>query len=389
MTEDNRLGSESPVRSAQLPPAIITHDWIERYGGAEKVLDSISRVLPSAPIYTLWSQASDRYPRDRVVESVIAGSPLRGHKAQALPLMPTVWSRMKVDPRFADPHFVLSSTHLFAHHGFASSLPHVPRLAYVHTPARYLWNPELDPRGSGLPAKLVGMPFRQVDRKRAQGIAALAANSKYVSERIRRSWGRESEVIFPPVDTDGVRAALRNPLNFEEEEVRRRLPPNFILGASRFVRYKALDEVIRFGKAVKLPVVLAGDGPDLERLETYAADQGVTMTHVRHPSDRLLYELYRSAEAYVFPAIEDFGIMPVEAMAAGARVVVADSGGAAESVVHEVSGIHTSVFSGSDAVDALARVSRIRTENAVSRADTFSTTRFEAEVTDWILRTVH
>src|SRR5690606_22739556 len=116
------------------------------------------------------------------------------------------------------------------------------------------------------------------------------------------------------------------------------LPSAFVLGASRLVPYKRVDAAIIAGEAAGLPAVIAGDGPDRARLAALAARASIPVTFLGRTSDALLRELYRRATVYVFAPIEDFGIMPVEAMAAGTPVIARDIGGAAETVVDGVTG---------------------------------------------------
>ncbi len=140
--------------------------------------------------------------------------------------------------------------------------------------------------------------------------------------RIATAWGVEARVIFPPVEVTEIQRvhnwAAR--LTGEDSEIFAGLPQGYVLGASRFIPYKRLDLVIRAGEAADRPVVLAGRGPELGRLRCAAAAARVPVTFVDRPSAALLRALYQQAAVFVFPAIEDFGIMPVEAMAAGAPV---------------------------------------------------------------------
>jgi glycosyltransferase involved in cell wall biosynthesis len=162
------------------------------------------------------------------------------------------------------------------------------------------------------------------------------------------------------------------------------LPSEFVLGASRFVPYKRLDWVIDAGSAVGTPVVLAGSGPEQRRLEYRAASAKVPVLFVVNPSDAMLYTLYQRSIAFIFPAIEDFGIMPVEAVAAGGKVIVWNVGGAAETVEELMGGVvleSKSCEGWRRAVDAL---SRIDTEAARKRVTRFDSKRFRNEVSEFV-----
>jgi glycosyltransferase involved in cell wall biosynthesis len=278
------------------------------------------------------------------------------------------------------------STHLFAHHvrlsgGSKTSM----KFAYVHTPARYIWAPELDSRGRSLPVRMLSVPLRRLDASRAKELTKVAANSEFVSRRIETTWERESTVIYPPVAVERIKSVerWRDHLNVDEEKVVDGLPDEFVLGASRLVMYKMLDHVIRVGKRAQLPVVIVGDGPDLPRLKTIANEEKIECYFVGGVSDRLLYSLFQSCSVYVFPPVEDFGIIPVEAMAAGAPVIANRRGGASESVVHGVTGALTSFSSNSEIDEALRLAAKCRTNDSLQRAEDFSEARFRRELGSW------
>jgi glycosyltransferase involved in cell wall biosynthesis len=313
---------------------LVVHEWLSPAGGSENVFEAITQVFPDAERWCLWNEAGDRF--QPVNETVLARTPLRGRKALALPFMPSVWRHLPE----RDADWVLASTHLFAHHvRFGGPARDVPKLVYAHTPARYIWVPELDGRGNSLPARALSAALKPLDRKRAQEPAAIAANSSYIAQRIADTWEREAEVIYPPVAVEGF--GIEPELTAAEQDELDALPDDFILGFSRFVPYKRLDAAIAAGRASGMPVVLAGSGPDEERLRDLAAKTypgGVRFVH--HPSTPLLTAIMQRASALVFAPIEDFGIIPVEAMAAGTPVLANAVGGAVESVIDGVTGAH-------------------------------------------------
>ncbi|WP_244631837.1 glycosyltransferase [Plantibacter sp. CFBP 8804] len=292
----------------------------------------MAAAFPDADIHCLWNNAPDRYPGRSVTESWLARTPLRKSKAAALPFMPATWAATRVSK--AD--FVLISSHAFAHHAGGRQTPDGPeRFVYVHTPARYLWAPELDVRGGNVIARAVAPSLRRIDRKRAHDGATFAANSAYIRQRMERAWGVEATVIHPPVRVEHLQsvASWADQLDSADEYVFSTLPKEFILGASRFVDYKRLDVAIRAGELAGLPVVLAGAGPQYAELQAIADRASVPVMFITRPSDELLFALYQAASLLVFAAVEDFGIMPVEAMALGTPVLVVAEGGASESVL--------------------------------------------------------
>lgn len=361
---------------------VLVHEWIERSGGAEKVLDEFVKCYPDADLHCLWNDAAGRYSTTDVHESVLASTPLRRSKALAVPVMPFTWRRL---PN-RDYDFALISSHLFAHHAaFRGARNDVPKFVYVHTPARYVWNPELDQRGNSPLAKLGSPLLRRIDRKRASEGASFAANSEFVRERVERAWGVSARVIHPPVDVDRITAVddWRTRLNDNELQLLSSLPSNFVLGASRFIPYKRLDWVIRAAERAGVAAVIAGSGPEEDRLRALAAAASVPVRIVHRPSDALLFALYQQALAYLFPPIEDFGIMPVEAMAAGARVITNSVGGASETVVPGVDGLHFHEDRWESLAECISEIDTLESREGHSHGK-YSARRFRSEISSWI-----
>lgn len=364
-------------------PGLIVHEWIERNGGAEKVLAKIADLLPAADILCLWNDdPASVIPSHRIKESILAKTPLRRSKAAALLTMPLVWRNIKSAPC----DWAIISTHLFAHHVKVDThTPNPQKYAYVHTPARYIWTPELDDRGRSLPARLLSPPLRRIDAWRAKELTSIAANSEFVRNRIRDTWERDASVVYPPVAVDKIASCAdwRVRLKSDEEKLFAGLPAQFILGASRLVPYKMLDQVILVGKRAGLPVVIVGNGPDLPRLQHIAKEENVECHFLGGVSDELLYSLFQVCALYVFPPVEDFGIAPVEAMAAGAVVMANRVGGASETVVHGATGALTD-FSSEEEIDAaLAVVQACNRKASRARAVNFSENQFATNLQAW------
>ena len=364
---------------------LIVHEWISKTGGSEKVLDAMVEALPDAKLRCLWNDVPQiRYAGRPVQESWLARTPLRHSKAAAMAFIP-ICSRY---PSLSDADWVLASSHLFAHHiKTRGRVGDIPKFAYVYTPARYIWAPELDVRGAaGLP-RLFAPYLQRLDRKRAQESLEIAAISNFVRDRVRQSWGRDCRVIYPPVDVAIIQAVSdwRDKLSPSEGEAIRAIPPGFVLGASRFVSYKRLDLVIKTGEALGLPVVIAGSGPGRREISDLARSASVPVQIIDHPTDRLLYALYQLAALFVFPQLEDFGIMPVEAMAAGTPVLSNLVGGTSETVVNGVTGAHVSWECGPSELRRAAEAAmRVAPERCRERARTFGRDHFTTNLLDWI-----
>lgn len=363
----------------------IVHEWISQTGGSEKVLDAMVRTFPDASIQCLWNDVPNvRYPGRSVSETWLARTPLRKSKAAALMFMPM--TRRLCTP--ADADWVLASSHLFAHHIKTSKLsPATRKFSYVYTPARYIWEPELDLRGDGVIPRLIAPSLRGLDRRRAKESFEIAAISQYVRTRIARSWGRDARVIYPPVEINHLQSVANwtDRLSDVERELIANLPKQFLLGASRFVAYKRLDLVITAGEAAGIPVVLAGGGPDEIQLRRLGREASVPVYFVSEPTDALLYALYQAAQALVFLAVEDFGIMPVEAMALGTPAIVRNIGGASETVIDGLTGAHVC----DNATDTQLREAVDKASSCVPaavrvRAEQFSSAVFEEALSEWI-----
>lgn len=361
---------------------VIVHEWIAQTGGSENVAEVMAGIYPDADIVCLWNDSVGRFEPSRVRESWLARTPLRRSKPLALPFMPSTWRRMP-DRNY---DFSLISSHLFAHHARFAGVPSSRRFVYVHSPARYIWHPDLDRRGAGWAARGVSAVLKPMDRRRAQETQHFAVNSDFVGRRLKEAWDVSSVTIYPPVEVERIQAVddWSAELDSTDLEQLTALPDSFLLGASRFIPYKRLDQVIRAGEVSDMPVVLAGDGPLADELQLRARVARIPVHFVRRPSTPLLRALYQRSAAFVFPAIEDFGIMPVEAMAAGAPVVANVVGGAAESVLPESTGALTDFQTDRDLRSAVRRALDTDRRNCIERSRTFSVERFTSEIQSWV-----
>lgn len=366
---------------------LIVHEWLEPRGGAERVIDSMREAFPDADLLALWNDAPEKYPDAQ--ETWLAKTPLRSSKAAALAVMPSVWRHVAPYQRNKKHDWILVSSHLFAHHVRPIGLDRdLPKFVYAHTPARYIWEPDLDARGSSKAVRIASTFLKPMDRWRAQESTEVAANSEFVRDRIRRVWNREATVIYPPVDIERIKETddWRTRLTSDETRQLEGLPSEFVLGASRLVPYKRLDWVIRAAETNRLPVVIAGSGPDKDRLMEISEDVDVPVFFVEQPSTELLFSLYQACIAYVFPAVEDFGIMPVEAQACGTPVVVTSLGGAKE-VLEKTGG---GVIAHEDSAGAIAEALRSLLESGPKNREfhamtsRFSKRQFKNSLVRWV-----
>jgi|688.fasta_scaffold18336_5 glycosyltransferase involved in cell wall biosynthesis len=360
---------------------VISHDWIEKFGGAEKVLFQFLNAFPGAQLVTLWQEKESLAEFPRATELIPRPNALRRRKALVMPLMPLVWRRYPVQE---STDLIICSSHLFAH--FIRNVSRkgrvIPKYIYVHTPARYMWVPELDRRGNSLPARLASYYLKKLDRRIARESTSIAANSEYIRTRILDCWGLESVVVYPPVQTAFFKQFSKLKPNQLAEAIG--IEPGFVLAASRFVNYKQLDLVIRAAAIADKRLVVAGQGPEEKRLRQLAKDLGVDIHFVIAPEKEKLGALYAAASVFVFPSVEDFGIMPVEAMAAGTPVIVNEEGGASESVVVGKTGLTFQNGSLDSLVAALSTSHPFTKSDCIDQAESFGEQRFRDEIVQWI-----
>lgn len=358
---------------------LLAHEWIATAGGSENVFEQIRRAIPDHRAVCLWNDDPRRFPG--VEQSWLASSPLRGRKAHSLPFMSSAWNQVSL----ADVNRVLVSSHAFGHHLASRAAEHgIPSFAYVHSPARYVWVPGLDARGNGLAGRAGRGYFRWLDRRKSSPDVAYAANSQFVSDRIEAAWQRTSTVVYPPVDIAAINDhAKQRALTSQDAQIAAQLPSEFILGASRFIEYKRLESAIDVGSLLDMPVVLAGAGPHESRVREYAAGADTPVVFLGRVSDSLLRELYQRASLFVFMAVEDFGIMPVEAIASGTPVLVNRSGGTTETVALTSGGAVADPDDLRDMATAAQSAMSVDICKATRLASTFSSSRFRDEITAW------
>lgn len=351
---------------------LVSHEWVAQRAGSELVFERLAQLFPRAELAVLsWAPGVQLdVPQARIHRSAIDRAWLRDQRWLTLPLMPAAWLRLasQLDPS----DLIISSTHAFGRVvGARSDATH---LSYVHTPARYLWFPELDGRGQRIPGPLLRR-LRRFDLASTQGIQ-LAANSATTARRIEQVYGATSRVIPPPVHTQHYGAAPLVPWTERTH----------LLAIGRWIPYKRFDLAMAAARRVGLPLVVAGGGP-LEAELRREADGDPTVTFVPDPTDDALRDLYRTAVALVFPALEDFGIVPVEAMAAGTPVVGLSEGGTSETVLSGQTGELARRQTVDEVAGAILRLMASPPDPARCReqAAGFSYAAFDRNITDWVI----
>lgn len=365
--------SKLDTGTAPLPgkTVALVHEWFGAIGGSENVFLAMHEVIPQAKGFVLWRDR-DAHRGSGFTESWLARTPLRNTKALALPLMPLAWRTLTRE------HFdvVISSSHAFAHTVKIGSTKHTRYLSYVHSPARYIWSPGFDGRGSHNLLTLPRKAFQIADVRLSRHVHSYAANSSEVRSRIQRFWKRDAYVIHPPVDVD----YFSNAPSTQRSQER-----GYLLGVGRWVPYKNFDLMIQIAEAARLPLVIAGSGPMEVALRRAAEAVNVPVTFERQPPRERLRELYWGAKALLFPTHEDFGIIPVEAMACGTPVLGLRAGGLLETVIDGKTGF---LVDGTDPNQYASRLKNIdELDRAVitDHASGFSASVFRTKLTSWIV----
>jgi len=354
----------------------IVHDWIVSMRGGERVLESLCRLYPTAHIYTLRynpagasAELAAREIHPSFIDGLCRRLPLgRTDFRAALPLFPLAVESFRLDGY----DLVISSSHAVAKGAIAP--PSALHVSYVHSPMRYIWEGE-GAYGQRAPGGPIGrLVFGAVvhylrlwDVTSTMRVDALVANSRYTQERIRRCYGREAPVIEPPVDMQRF-ARLPDPPPAREDAT--------YLCVSALVPYKRVELAVRAFAGRKERLVVVGEGAERARL---AALAGPNVELRGRVDDAELDRLYAASRAVIHPALDDFGIVPVEALASG-RPVVAFAGGGALDVVRD--GVTGALFHAAtpEALGvALDRLQRMNLDPARLRAEARRFDRLEFE----------
>jgi glycosyltransferase involved in cell wall biosynthesis len=341
---------------------VLVHDYLNQRGGAERTVLELAAIFPNAPLYTSLYRRESTFPEFAPLDvrtTFLDKLPVDRRFRALFALYPAAFRSL--GPLDAD--LVISSSSGWAH--FVRTSPRAFHAVYCYNPARWLYGEYMGDAA----AQRVFAPFagavRRLDRRAARRPDLYIAISEIVRERIRRHYGLDAPVVYPPVDVDRFAPSARG---------------ERLLVVSRLLPYKRVDLVVDAATRAGLGLDVVGVGPALEDLRRRA---GPTVRfHGRLP-DAEITELFQGCRAFCLPGVEDFGITPVEANAAGKPVVAFAAGGALETIVDGETGVFFRDQSVGALLDALGRLDSLRSEPALiaAHAQRFSRGAFRERLT--------
>ena len=346
----------------------IVHDYLNQFGGAERVLEALLKIFPQAHVYTLlYSKEKTRglFGGNVYKTSFLDFDLVKRNHRPFIPLMPLAIESMKV---YGDYDLVISAT---AGYSKGISIEHKSEkkdnpyhIAYCYTPLRYAW--EIDNYFRNPIFKTFFRPafdyLRKWDFQAAQKPQKILAVSKFIAGKIKNFYGREAKVVYPPVDyekfypDDSARSAgavarqIRTPTSPRSVGERR----SYYLAVGRLLHYKKFDLIVETFKKNNLSLKIVGSGPEGRSLKNQIANHK-NIEFISGVSDEELHRLYHGAKAFLFPQVEDFGLVAAEAQACGTPVIAFRGGGALEIVEDGVTGIFFDKQTSPDLIRAVER----------------------------------
>ncbi|KKQ35985.1 MAG: Glycosyl transferase group 1 [candidate division WS6 bacterium GW2011_GWA2_37_6] len=356
----------------------ITHDYLIEYGGAEVVLRELLKLFPKADLYTAIYK-EDKSQRELWIE--VSRHKIYTSFVNKLPLKKIFWKiLLPLHIRFfrnldlSGYDLVISSSAGFAK--FIEVKAPTKHIAYIHTPPRFLWGFETSFfHKIPFPIKALLKPilkkWNKLDYYYARKASLVVTNSRNIQEKIHKCYGINAKIVYPPVDIESILKAQEEPKQ------------NFYLVVSRLHKYKNIDLIIKAFNKNRHKLIIVGDGPERKYLKEIA---GSNIEFEGFIDEQAKIRLLKQAKAFLFAAEEDFGIVMVEALAAGTPVIAYAKGGALEIIKEGSNGIFFSKQDPdlvNDSIIALEKLS-FRKSDIVQSARNFSSQIFEQKIEELI-----
>lgn len=360
---------------------VLVADWITITGGAEKVIENFHKLYPEAPIYTSFCSDTWRTRLDnKVVTGYLQHWPFSAAR-RFLPLLRQWWFR-SLDLSSYDTIISITGN---GEAKFVRKNSNQVHLCYCHTPPHFYWaqyesyleHPSMRPYWlARLGLRLLVKPLRKRDYAAAQHVDAFMANSSAIQADIKKYYGRTSTIVFPPVDVEHfIQIAPRS-----EKRTTPKTPHCIWWG--RIVPAKRLDIAIEACEALGWPLTIIGSGPDTNRLKRLA---GSSTAFTGFVSDEERDRLIASADLYIFPSFEDFGVAPVEALAAGLPVIAYGAGGALDYIEPGKNGLLFTPQTFESLLDSLRSTPGKSWQNMAHRVDKkFGIRRFQSDINAFV-----
>jgi glycosyltransferase involved in cell wall biosynthesis len=334
----------------------IVHDWLVTNAGAEKVLKAILELYPYADVFSLVDFLDEK---DR--QNILCGKFAKVSFVQNLPFAKNMFRNyLPLFPKAIESinlvgyDLIISSSWAVAK-GIKKNKEQI-HICYCHTPIRYAWDLYNEyTLNLSQPKKILVQQtlkyIRKWDIKTLDRVDHFIANSQFVSNRIYKTYNRSATVIYPPVDT--------NKFILEENK------QDFYLTASRLVPYKKTKLIVEaFNEIPDKKLVVIGAGEEYDSIKLIAKDN---IQILGYQEDKILGEHMQKARAFVYAAVEDFGIVPIEAMACGTPVIALNDGGTAETVIDGINGVHFQNQTKEDICEAISRFENIKFNPTIVR----------------------
>lgn len=348
----------------------LLYDRVNKWGGAERVLLALHEVFPDAPLFTaVYSSENASWAKvfPKVIPTFLQKIPFAKDRHELLgTFAPIAFENLDL----SGFDLVISVTSEAAKGVIVH--PSTKHICYCLTPTRYLWS-GYDLYFKDPLLKLVSRPavnyLREWDKIAAQRPDKMIAISHAVKKRIKKYYNRHSEVIFPPVEFD----------HFEKNNSDKKKRKKFFLVVSRLVPYKMVDLAVSAFNELGLPLIVVGTGSEEEKLKNMAKDN---IKFVGHLTEAKLADYYKKCAAFIFPQEEDFGIVALEAQAAGAPVIAFKAGGALDTVIEGKTGVFFDKQNTESLVKAVRKFEKLsfNQKDLINNAKRFSKERFKREI---------